>query len=266
LPLRADLIAFLRQEKAGGRRIELVSAADSAEAERVAARVGLFDSVHATSGALNLKGARKAAFLAARHPAGFVYAGDSPADVAVWRAARAIILAGAEPATARAARALNKPIVAEFPDPPAGAPAWLSLLAPLGWAIYLTAILPWFLALFGQPHWWNLALTLVALGAGDIAGAVLARLQQIPADRADPNRRDRPLASGAIPVHEAMLAAGVAALIALAAGLVVAWVCALMAFAVATIRRHEVLSAGARGWMARSGLAVCALIAGAVGL
>ena len=82
LAYRQEVVDLLREEKAGGRRIALVTAADRSLAEAVSTCIGLFDEVHGSDGVLNLKGANKAAFLEHRFSgSGFEYMGDSAADV-----------------------------------------------------------------------------------------------------------------------------------------------------------------------------------------
>lgn len=208
LPVREDLVAYLRLEKASGRRIDLVTAADAAIANAVAARFGFFDAVYASSAARNLKGAKKAALLKEIYPEGFAYAGDSPADMPNWAASRAIILAGAEPATARAARALAPPIVAEFPDPPAGPKAWRTLLSPGDAFLALAIFSPLLLGRsFADTRFWTIAAIAFLLAVAVLFSAqIFAEIANLRADRRDPMRRLRPLASGAIPLHEAMMA------------------------------------------------------------
>src|SRR5260370_13699672 len=86
LPYRQQVLDLIQQEKATGRRIALVTAADRALAEAIASYLGLFDEVHSSDGQLNLKGANKAAFLAQHFiQTGFDYVGDSAAAVEVLR-------------------------------------------------------------------------------------------------------------------------------------------------------------------------------------
>src|SRR5271166_4736227 len=97
LPYRQQVLDLLRQEKAAGVRIALVTAADRKLADTISGYLGLFDEVHASDGNLNLKGADKAAFLT-QHFAqvGFEYVGDSAADVEVWRKACGAYVVGTQ--------------------------------------------------------------------------------------------------------------------------------------------------------------------------
>jgi phosphoserine phosphatase len=105
LPYDERLLAWLRDERANGRRIVLATAADRADADAVAAHLGLFDAVIASDGRQNFKSARKAQALAAMFPDGFVYAGNESADLKVWAAAKAAVIVNAAPALEQDARA-----------------------------------------------------------------------------------------------------------------------------------------------------------------
>ena len=89
LPWRNDVVDFLRDQRSGGRRLILATAADRRLAVLVAEHLGIFESVIATEGMLNAKGAGKVlAIRAALGDAAFDYIGDSIADLPVLAAAR----------------------------------------------------------------------------------------------------------------------------------------------------------------------------------
>lgn len=114
LPVRAGFLEWLVAEKAAGRTLCLATAADRITAEKVAARVRLFDHVVASDGAVNLKAHAKRRALEARYPDGFAYAGDSAADLHVWAGAKAIVLVAPRPGVAARAKALGVVIEREF--------------------------------------------------------------------------------------------------------------------------------------------------------
>lgn len=72
IPYDQRLLAWLRQEKARGRRLALATATDRKIADDIAAHVGVFDDVFASDGVTNLKSARKGEALSAAYPEGFV--------------------------------------------------------------------------------------------------------------------------------------------------------------------------------------------------
>jgi phosphoserine phosphatase len=111
LQLHQDIVALAIREKAAGRVIVLATAADAVLAEQLASRLGFIDQVFASDGQQNLKGSAKAEMLSRLFPAGFIYAGDSAADLSVWRQARGIVLVNARRSVTEAARALGRPIL-----------------------------------------------------------------------------------------------------------------------------------------------------------
>jgi phosphoserine phosphatase len=111
LALHRDVLDLARQEKAAGRTIVLATAADAVLAGHLAARLGFFDQTFASDGEQNLKGSAKAELLSQIFPAGFIYAGDSKADLAVWAHAAGIVLVNAHQSVSNAARTLGKPML-----------------------------------------------------------------------------------------------------------------------------------------------------------
>ena len=111
LALHRDVLNLARREKAAGRTIVLATAADAVLAGHLAARLGFFDQMFASDGEQNLKGSAKAELLSQTFPAGFIYAGDSKADLAVWARAAGIVLVNARQSVRNAARTLGKPML-----------------------------------------------------------------------------------------------------------------------------------------------------------
>ena len=98
LPYRKDLVEHLRAEQQRGRRLVLVTAADELIAQKIQEHLQIFSQVIASNGLVNMKGAAKAEQLQRRFgKSQFDYAGDSRADLEVWRwARRAIVVSNSE--------------------------------------------------------------------------------------------------------------------------------------------------------------------------
>jgi phosphoserine phosphatase len=109
LELHQDVVALAQREKAAGRTVVLATAADAMLAGRLASRLPFIDQVFASDGKRNLKGSAKAALLRRLFPAGFIYAGDSKSDLAVWAHASGIILVNTRRSVRNAALALGRP-------------------------------------------------------------------------------------------------------------------------------------------------------------
>ena len=105
LPYRADVIDFVRRERAGGRRVLLATAATRQIADAVACHLGLFDLVIASQGEHNAKGNGKVESIrGVLGDSPFDYIGDSLPDLPVFKAARKSYLVCPSPALADAVR------------------------------------------------------------------------------------------------------------------------------------------------------------------
>ena len=85
-----DVVALAIREKTLGRTVVLATAADAVLAEQLASQLPCIEQVFASDGEQNLKGAAKAELLGRLYPDGFIYAGDSKSDLAVWARARGL--------------------------------------------------------------------------------------------------------------------------------------------------------------------------------
>src|SRR5689334_13215828 len=68
LPLNEPLLEYLARERARGREIALLSAADDSLVQTFAARLGLFAWARGSDGLYNLAGSKKLAAILARYP------------------------------------------------------------------------------------------------------------------------------------------------------------------------------------------------------
>ena len=210
LPYRHEVLDFLQREKSEGRRIVMATAADRAPAEAIAHYLGFFDEVHASDGEVNLKGASKAAFLAQHYAAtGFEYVGDSAADVAVWRSAKAAYVVGTTERAEQAAAAtsLKGTILEPSASFRTSLRTWTSAIRGHHWAKNLLLFLPLVLS-----H--NLLLVplvqtffgFVLYGLCASGLYILNDLLDLHSDREHPWKKERPFAAGEISIPEGLLA------------------------------------------------------------
>lgn len=208
LPLREDLVNWLRQKAGEGHALHLCSAADQSIVDVVAAKVGIFDSAVGSSQS-NLKGPAKANYLASRFPEGFIYVGDSNADLSVWDAADAIVLAGASSGVATKARKLNKPVIAEFSTAPLGVKEFLKAIRVHHWTKNVLIFVPLILA----HQWSNVSLIVetllafVCLLAVTSGTYLLNDIADLHADRQHWSKRNRAMASGRLSIRSGFVLA-----------------------------------------------------------
>jgi 4-hydroxybenzoate polyprenyltransferase/phosphoserine phosphatase len=209
LPYDDQLLDWLRSERANGRQVVLCTATDERYARQVAEHVGLFDDVIASDGAANLAANQKAQALVARFgERGFDYAGNSRADLAVWKRARLAIVVNASRSVRTRARA-SADVHREFQSDQPAWSTWWRALRIRQWAKNLLVFMP--LAASDQAG--NLALVLQAMLAflafGLCASAVyiLNDLADLESDRLHPRKRLRPFAAGELSPAVGLLAA-----------------------------------------------------------
>jgi len=206
LPYHTRLVDYLQREREGGRRLFLVTASHAVPARDVAHHLGLFESVLATEGEINLKGRRKRLELVRRFgERGFDYAGNSSADLEVWPAARKAIAVDAPRRVLRRLGDRADEVIesARRPWPLAVANA----IRVRQWVKNLLIFTPLVLAhrLLEPRLLLETALGFLAFSLGASAVYVLNDLLDVEADRHHPEKRQRPFASGELPLPAAFV-------------------------------------------------------------
>ena len=221
LPLNEDLVRYAADCDAKGRPVYIASAADEGLARRVADRLGFVRDVLASDGERNLKGAAKAEALTARFPGGFVYAGDTRADLPVWKAAAQGVFAGRSRSLEREAGRDGEWALSLRQSQP-GPKVWSKALRLHQWAKNGLVFAPLLLAGYeGEPMAWLRAIiAFVAVGLVSSATYLVNDMLDLEDDRAHWSKHARPLASGALPLHYGLIAAP----LGVAAGLILGWV------------------------------------------
>ena len=215
LPYRSEVLEWLEQERANGRRLVLATAADRRVAEAVAQHLGIFDEVLCSDGAVNLGSQAKRDALVARFGAGgFDYAGDhGRKDLPVFEASGGGVLVAAPDALAERLAAMGTPVLRRFSGDGFGAKVLLKALRVHQWVKNLLIFVPLLTAhlLFDLSAWATSALAFLAFSLLASGTYLVNDLHDLPNDRRHPSKHRRPLASGRLPIPGG---------IALAAGLI----------------------------------------------
>jgi 4-hydroxybenzoate polyprenyltransferase/phosphoserine phosphatase len=202
LPYNETLLAYLRAEKESGRELVLVTASPKSFAESVSRYTGLFNSVFATEGGLNLSGRSKANRLCELFgERGFEYAGNSRADLMVWQRAASAILVDVPSVVARDAARLC-PISKEFRSKGPQLGIYIKALRLHQWLKNVLVFLPLLTAhkLMDPVLMASAALAFLAFGFCASSVYVFNDLLDLPSDRAHPRKRERPFAAGTLPL------------------------------------------------------------------
>lgn len=206
VPLREDLLGWLREQAASGREVHLISAADPALVARFAARLQFFTSCIRSDGRRDPRGADKATWLSCRFPQGFTYVGGGASELAVWQSASAAVFAGGPAAARREIERLHKPVEAEFADGNVGPRVLLEQLRLHQWSKNVLVCLPLLLAhrFADLRGWLHVLLVLGGIGLTASATYLVNDLSDLSDDRRHPTKRYRPLAAGSVPALAAL--------------------------------------------------------------
>jgi 4-hydroxybenzoate polyprenyltransferase len=197
LPPNEELLAWLKDEKARGRRLVLATASDCHQAGLVVEPLGLFDTVLGSDGRRNLKGRNKLATIVEVCGEEFDYAGNSSSDLAIWQGCRQAILVNASSRVERSARRAGN-VARVFP------PAFnvlrdaLRSLRFYRWVKNLLLFVPAITShtIFDASVFGNAALAFLSFGFAASAGYILNDLLDLEEDRRHIIKKHRPLASG----------------------------------------------------------------------
>ena len=204
LPYDEAVLTLIGKARAAKRPVFLASASNEKFVSAVAARLGLFDGWFASDANSNMSAEVKAARLVeAFGEGGFDYIGNDKADLPVWAAA-------ARRTGIRTSPKLNGRLAAlgveVLDSPKATLRQWLKLIRVHQYAKNALVFLP-LLAAHKFDLWslFNAVLAAVAFSLCASSAYILNDLIDLPADRDHPTKKDRALASGVIPITNAVV-------------------------------------------------------------
>jgi len=207
LPYASPFLDYITTESQRGRKLLLVTAADSSIAVPVAEHLGLFAQVICSNGSENVSG--KAKLAAIRRALGdepFSYAGNSRRDLAVWEGAASAVVVGAGSGVRRAVERSGVAIEKVFPGPGFSIRALLKEMRIYQWTKNVLVLLP--IALGHFVEWHTLVRGVRAFLAFSLCASavyLLNDLLDLPTDRRHTRKRNRPLAAGQVSITSAVI-------------------------------------------------------------
>ena len=219
LPYNEDVIEYVREQRARGRRTILVTAADHQIATAVATHLGIFDEVIASDGRTNLRGGAKADELERRFGRnGFSYAGNDATDLKVWARAGSAVLVDTPPSIVRK---VGCAVETRLHRKRSTLRAFIKAMRPHQWAKNILVFMPMLAGgAFAELDLLRAALLTFFAFCATASGIYLINdVTDLAADRQHPRKRKRPFASGDLPIK----AAAIGAPMLLATGAVLGW-------------------------------------------
>ena len=187
----------------------LCTASDRLLVEPIARHLGHFDEVMASDGTLNLAGRRKAQALVERFgERSFDYAGNSNVDLLVWESAASALVVNA-PASLAARAAKVTEVRSHLPPEKGGFLTWIKAFRIYQWLKNLLVLVP-LLTAHRFLEAGAVADALLAFFAFSLCASgvyVLNDLLDLAPDRQHPRKRNRPFASGNLPLVQGLIMA-----------------------------------------------------------
>lgn len=222
-PYNQQLIEWLNENRSSGKKIVLCTAANERIANAVVDYLQLFDEVIASDSNNNVKSSTKRRVLEDRYgKKGYIYAGNSRADLEVWAGSAQAIVVNASDAVKDKA-ALISEVYKVFPQQPITNSQWLKVLRVHQWLKNALLFVPLLAAHQYENFQSVLTLILAFVSFSFCASAVYVAndLLDLESDRRHPRKRLRPFAVAATPIAIGTLMAPVLAIVSLLLGMMV---------------------------------------------
>lgn len=209
LPYNEELLEWLRAEKSNGRKLILCTASDKLIANPIAEHLGIFDEVIASDGVSNISGKQKAEALIQRYKrGGYDYIGNSSKDLSVWTHARkAIVVNGSTDLIQKAQKVCTVERI--FPKQSTKLSSLLKTLRTHQWLKNILLFVSLLAAhdIGNWQAWISLLLAFVSFSLCASSVYITNDLLDLESDRQHPRKRNRPFASGLIPIWKGVLSA-----------------------------------------------------------
>jgi len=207
LPYDEAVLARIRRARDEGRPVYLASASHRRLVGAIAEHLGLFNGWFASDEHTNLAGATKAKRLVESFgQRGFDYIGNDAADLPVWAEASNCLAVRTSSKVAGRLKVIT-PDAEHIPHEKAGWRTWAKLIRVHQWAKNGLVFLPLLAGhVFEVEAFLTAALAFVAFSLCASGVYVLNDLVDLGDDRRHHSKCNRPLACGAIPLHDGVIA------------------------------------------------------------
>lgn len=207
LPYNHGVITYLKQLRENGYKLCLATASMQSTADRVMEHLDLFDEAYGSSPTQNLKADHKKRFLDSEFgEGGYIYIGDSDADLKVWNGAAGAVVVGRNNAFISKVRSLTKVLHTI----PGNGKSYLKTLVKqirvYQWVKNILMFLPvatahvQYFPDYVQALWAFFSFSFIASSV-----YVTNDLLDLSSDRHHPRKRKRPLASGDMPLLHGLI-------------------------------------------------------------
>jgi 4-hydroxybenzoate polyprenyltransferase/phosphoserine phosphatase len=210
LPYDKTVIEYIKQFRSKGGHTVLVTASNITIAKKIADHLGFFDEVHGSTSSLNLKGEKKMELLISRFgKKKFSYIGDSSVDIPIWKHAFKAISVNAGSSLKKECNKVNQNCEhLKTNSSHSSLLIYSTSLRPHQWLKNTLVFLPMLAAhKISSLHFLECLTAFIAFSLISSSVYVTNDLLDLGADRAHPRKKDRPFASGSIPINHGIIIA-----------------------------------------------------------
>lgn len=203
LPTNSEVVEYVNKAFQSGREVILATASDKILADRIADHFGVFSTVLASDGIINLRGKKKldAVRIHLGENIDFDYIGNDSEDLLMWKAANSVCLVG--PSSHLKKKFSNHARITQtFSRPHFGVSEFIRLLRVHHWAKNMLLFLPLLLAhrLFDFSAIVTIGISFLSFSTVASANYIINDLLDLSDDRQHPRKIHRILASGTLSI------------------------------------------------------------------
>jgi len=204
LPYNQDFLCFLKDQRKYGRKLYLATASHQKYADAIAAHLGIFDGVLATTATLNMKGATKLKYCQQISP-NFAYAGNEAVDFQLFNESAVSYLVNPSVAAMRLSK--KQPVTRVFQTKDNILKIALKAMRVHQWLKNILIFVPVFVSslYLDLTVWWDALIGFVLFSFLASATYILNDLLDVEADRSHPRKCLRPIPSGMLSIQQAIL-------------------------------------------------------------
>ncbi len=224
LPYRDDILRLVKARRQSGAKTILLSASNRDLVSAVSRHCQCFDEADGSTENLNLKGKNKLAWIESRYPGSFEYIGDSSADLPIWRKSTHAVLVNPSNSTSSKVKSIGNQceVIQDQPDLPRLIKKQLRVNQ---WIKNLLIAVP-LIAAHQVKNFDLVFSTILAMISFSLIASmvyVMNDMLDVENDRKHPTKKERPFASGRLPLKTGFFLAPVLGLASFGVASTLGW-------------------------------------------
>lgn len=224
LPYRDDVLRLVKARRQAGAKTVLLSASNQELVSSISNYCQCFDDAGGSSDSINLKGKQKLAWIESRYPGPFEYIGDSSADIPIWKKSAHAVLINPSSSTTSKLKSLGTSCEV-LDDRPNLVRLITKQLRVNQWVKNILIAVP-LISAHKITDLDLLAKTILAMISFSMIASmvyVMNDMLDVENDRKHPTKKERPFASGKLPIKTGFFLAPILGVASFAVASLLGW-------------------------------------------